>query len=66
MSEPVTGLKLLSAAEVGKLLDVPKSTVEHLARQGRLPSIVIGRRVRFDPQEIRETLSAAQAGSRKV
>ncbi len=38
---------LLSPAEVAKLLAIKRSTVYELARAGRIPSLRIGRAVRF-------------------
>lgn len=37
----------MTAAEVAKLLHMPTSTVEHLARVGKLPSRKVGRRRLF-------------------
>jgi excisionase family DNA binding protein len=41
---PLTAHDVLTAREVAELLHMPTSTVEHLARQGTLPSRKIGRR----------------------
>ncbi len=38
---------LLSPADVSKLLGIKRSTVYELARAGRIPSLRIGRAVRF-------------------
>jgi excisionase family DNA binding protein len=47
---PPTSLRaedVMTAAEVAKLLHMPTSTVEHLARVGKLPSRKVGRRRLF-------------------
>ncbi len=38
---------LLSPADISKLLGIKRSTVYELARAGRIPSLRIGRAVRF-------------------
>jgi excisionase family DNA binding protein len=43
---------LIGVAETAQLLSVSKSTVRRLARNGRLPSVLVGTQLRFD----RETL----------
>ena len=53
---------LLNAEEAGKLLGgIPKFTVLQMARDGRLPSLRIGRHVRFCPAELEEWLSERRA-----
>jgi excisionase family DNA binding protein len=44
---PLTAVDVMTAAEVAELLHVPRSTVEHWARTGQLPSRKIGRRRLF-------------------
>jgi excisionase family DNA binding protein len=56
MSSPLTAQDVLSAAEVAELLRMPTSTVEHLARQGTLPSRKIGRRRLFVRQQVEAVL----------
>jgi len=43
----LTAADVMKAAEVAELLHVPKSTVEHWARTGQVPSRKIGRRRLF-------------------
>ncbi len=49
---PLTAADVLSAREVAELLHMPTSTVEHLARQGTLPSRKIGRRRLFVRRQV--------------
>jgi excisionase family DNA binding protein len=44
---PLRAEDVMTAAEVGELLRMPTSTVEHLARMGKLPSRKVGRRRLF-------------------
>ncbi len=50
MSQERTGL--LRAGEVGKILDFSKQQVYALAAARDLPSIKLGRAVRFDPEDV--------------
>jgi len=45
--KPLVAADVMTAAEVAELLHVPKSTVEHWARTGQVPSRKIGRRRLF-------------------
>ncbi len=47
---------LIDAAEAGRLLGVPPSWVLQRARENRIPSVRIGKYVRFDPDEVRAFL----------
>jgi putative molybdopterin biosynthesis protein len=42
----------MTAAEVARLLALPKSTVYELARRGELPCARLGRTIRFVRQDI--------------
>ena len=44
---PSRRFKLLDATEVASIFGVPKSTIYEHARTGLLPSVRLGRRVRF-------------------
>lgn len=55
---PLTRADVMSAAEVGALLDIPKSTIEDWARRGVLPSRKRGRRRLFLRWEVEEWLVA--------
>ena len=46
--------KLLKAEEVAARLDVPKTWVYYAARTKQLPSVDLGRYVRFRPADIEE------------
>jgi excisionase family DNA binding protein len=50
---------MMSAREVGRLLQLPTATVWHGARTGRLPSVRIGRLVRF-PRRAIEAIAAGE------
>jgi excisionase family DNA binding protein len=52
----LTAADVMTAAQVAELLQVPKSTVEHWARSGQLPSRKIGRRRLFIRPAIEEVL----------
>lgn len=51
--------ELLTAEEVAKILKLSKMAVYELARTKQLPSIRIGRRVRFDPAKVHGFLAQA-------
>ncbi len=59
---PLTAADVLTAGEVAKLLHMPTSTVEHLARQGTLPSRKIGRRRLYVRQHVEAVLLGDGAG----
>ncbi len=44
--------KLLTPDDLAEMLGLARKTVIVMARDGRIPSVRIGRFVRFDPQEI--------------
>ena len=62
---PLTAADVLTACEVAQLLHMPTSTVEHLARQGTLPSRKIGRRRLYVRQQVEALLlgEPAKTGS---
>jgi len=61
---PLTAADVLTVCEVAELLHMPTSTVEHLARQGTLPSRKIGRRRLFVREQVEAVLlgETAQTG----
>ncbi|MCK9250673.1 MAG: helix-turn-helix domain-containing protein [Solirubrobacteraceae bacterium] len=59
-------LPLLTANQVSDLIGVPAKTVLHLAREERLPSVKIGRRVLFSRQAIEQAIAAAMEHGRPV
>ena len=59
-------LPLLSAEQVAELLNIPQRTVLQLAREERLPSVVIGRRVRFSRPAVEAAVEAAMREHRPL
>lgn len=59
----MSDLRLLDAAELAELLEVPKTWLLREARADRIPHIRLGRYVRFDPEEIRAWLKARHQGA---
>ena len=59
MSEAVVPLddRLLNAEDVAELLRLPVSTIYDLARTGRLPSLRIGRALRFSQHDLETHLA---------
>ncbi len=57
--------KLLTAEEVAELLSVSVSWVRREARAGRLPSIPLGRSVRFRRVSVLEWMAARERASRR-
>ena len=53
---------LLTADEVAELLHIPRSTVSDYARRGVLPSIKLGRHVRFVRSDIAEAIEQLRLG----
>jgi excisionase family DNA binding protein len=56
--------RLLDAAEVAELLNVPKSWVLESARSGALPCVRIGRYVRFDRGDVEAWLGSCKTAGR--
>jgi excisionase family DNA binding protein len=56
--------RLVSAQWVADFLGVPKSWVYDAARERRLPSVPVGRYVRFDPAAIRAWVEANAVAAR--
>ncbi len=52
MSKPKDKTQLLTPGDMAEMLGLARKTVIVMARDGRIPSVRIGRFVRFDPQEI--------------
>ena len=48
--------EVLTAQELGKRLKLPKSTVEELARTGKLPGFKVGKHWRFDLDLLKKEL----------
>jgi excisionase family DNA binding protein len=60
---PLSAEDVLTAREVAELLHMPTSTVEHLARQGIVPSRKIGRRRLFVRHQVEAVLLGEPANS---
>ena len=54
--------ELLTADEVAELLHIPRSTVSDYARRGVLPSIKLGRHVRFVRSDVAEAIEQLRLG----
>jgi len=54
--------ELLSADEVAELLHIPRSTVSDYARRGVLPSIKLGRHVRFVRSDVADAIEGLRVG----
>jgi excisionase family DNA binding protein len=50
-------MKLLRAAQVAEMLDVPRARAYEMMRDGLLPSVRLGRAVRVDPERLRDWLA---------
>jgi excisionase family DNA binding protein len=48
--------QLLTAEQLAERLQMHPKTIYLLARQGRIPRLVAGRAVRFDPDAVRDVL----------
>ena len=73
-SEPLTpaehpsrgGPPLLTAAEVGALLGVPKTWVYEQSRLGRIPTVTLGRYKRYRRTAIEEWVAELEAPARRA
>ena len=54
--------ELLTADDVAELLHVPRSTVSDYARRGVLPSIKLGRHVRFVRSDVADAIEMLRLG----
>ncbi len=57
LSEP-----LLSAAEAGALLGIPRSSVYDYAKRGELPHVRVGKHVKFIRQDLERALAERRVG----
>jgi excisionase family DNA binding protein len=62
-SEASFGERLLTAAEVAEILSVPERWIRDASREGRIPSVRLGRYVRFRRESILLWVSAHEAGA---
>ena len=51
--------RLLNSADMGALLGCNDTLVEQMAKEQRIPSIRVGRLLRFEPQQVLEALRNA-------
>jgi excisionase family DNA binding protein len=58
--------RLLSAAEVADILGVPTSWVYEQSRQGRIPTVALGRYRRFRQEAIARWIEQLESGSRRA
>jgi excisionase family DNA binding protein len=58
--------RLLSAAEVAELLGVPTSWVYEQSRQGRIPTVALGRYRRVRQEAIASWIEQLESGSRRA
>jgi excisionase family DNA binding protein len=61
MRRRLTRADVMTAAEVGAMLGLPKSTVYDLARRGELPCARLGRTLRFVRDDIEDRLRGPAA-----
>lgn len=54
--------RLLNAAEVAKLLNVPTSWVREATRAGKLPVVALGRYRRYDRGDVLRWIESQKAG----
>ncbi len=55
--------KLTTVKEVAEALGLGESSVYRMAKTGRIPAVVIGRRVRFEPASIEAWLRTHRTGA---
>jgi len=60
-SPATAGEGLLDSRAMGERLGVGEEQVEALARRGEIPSVRVGRYLRFDPVEVRRVLGNGHA-----
>lgn len=61
-------LPLMTAEEVGRELfgGVPAKTINQYAREGRLPSLWIGKHRRFNRPDVERAVARAAGGGRRI
>lgn len=58
----LTRSELMTAREVGELMDFPVSTVHEWGRNGTLPRVKLGRHVRFIRSHVEAAILGAEEG----
>jgi excisionase family DNA binding protein len=62
VSQSTASPALITADELAAALNIPKRSVYALAREDRIPTVRIGRRVRFDVRAVVAALAVGQDG----
>jgi excisionase family DNA binding protein len=58
--------RLLNAAEIAELLNVPVTWVRESARSGAMPSVRLGRYVRFDIDDVESWIEGCKRPGRAI
>ena len=58
-------MRLLKVDDVAEILGMHPQTVYRMARQGKIPSVKIGRSLRFDSEEIEEWIKGRKERKRR-
>jgi excisionase family DNA binding protein len=53
---------LLTTRQAAKALSISERTLWQLAKDGKIPTVRIGRSVRFDPRDLQDWISAHKEG----
>lgn len=61
-----TPTKLMTVKECAEYLQCSKITVYRLVEEGRLPAVMVGRLMRFDPQALHDWTRNPKGGGRNV
>ena len=61
---PQRSSTLVTADEIGEATHISRSTVYELAKAGVLPSVRVGRRIRFDREKVLTVLASRSAATR--
>jgi len=64
VTPPDNGFKLLTAAEVADLLSVPERWVRDASREGRIPTVKLGRYRRFRREAVLAWIEAREVEGR--
>lgn len=57
-SEPQLPDRLWTVAQLGEWLQIPETTLLEYARDGKIPSVRVGKHVRFDAHAVLKALAA--------
>jgi excisionase family DNA binding protein len=56
----------MTVPEVAKMLQISEQSLYAAVRAGQIPAIHVGKRVRFDPEALREWVAKANEGVAKA